>query len=385
MNGSLALTLAYLRFHRWKTILLVSALTLTLFLPLMLHRLIQHTEQHMAARAEATPMIAGAKGDRYDLVVNSLYFTTGSPDFITYGETQQIIDTGQADAFPLHVKYTARKKPVVGITLDYFKFRGLKPARGTLPLRLGDCVLGAGVAVDLDLEPGEQVLTDQTSLFNIAASYPLKLRITGILQETGTPDDQAIFVDLKTAWVIEGYAHGHDKVEGDSVLEQDGDLVRANASVTEYNEITDENINEFHLHGDTANLPISSIIIHPHTTKDGTLLKAEYNRSETRQMLVSTTIIEELLGMVFRVKRFFDASFGIVCIATALFIILIILLSLRIRKREMETMYKIGCSRGTMVKLQLAEWSVITLISLTLAAILAMAILRASPAWKLMS
>ena len=47
-------------------------------------------------------------------------------------------------------------------------------------------------------------------MYDLSAEYPLKMRVTGILAPTGTPDDLAVFTDVKTAWVIDGIGHGHD-------------------------------------------------------------------------------------------------------------------------------------------------------------------------------
>ena len=83
MNGLLRLTWSYLLFNRWKSLILVFCLAITIFLPLVLNSLIRVYETRLTARAASTPMIVGARGDRYDLVVNSLYFTTESPEMIT--------------------------------------------------------------------------------------------------------------------------------------------------------------------------------------------------------------------------------------------------------------------------------------------------------------
>ena len=41
------------------------------------------------------------------------------------------------------------------------------------------------------------------NLFDIAGVYPLKMEVVGILEATHTSDDLGIFVDLKTAWIIQ--------------------------------------------------------------------------------------------------------------------------------------------------------------------------------------
>ena len=42
------------------------------------------------------------------------------------------------------------------------------------------------------------------TLFDLAGVYPLKMHVAGVLEPTGGPDDAAVFVDIRTSWVIEG-------------------------------------------------------------------------------------------------------------------------------------------------------------------------------------
>jgi len=96
-------------------------------------------------------------------------------------------------------------------------------------------------------------------------------------------------------------------------------------------------------------------------------------------MLVPARVIEELMGIVFQVKRFFDANFALICLVTLLFMVLVVMLSLRIRKREMETMFRIGCSRTTVFRLQIAELCIVLFISLMLAGALSGTLLWYAP------
>ena len=77
------------------------------------------------------------------------------------------------------------------------------------------------------------------------------------------------------------------------------------------------------------------------------------------------------LGFVFKVKAFFDANVILVVVATSLFLALIVLLGLRVRQREMETLMKIGCARSMVARLVATE------LGITLAAGIAWAMLVA--------
>jgi putative ABC transport system permease protein len=356
---TLRLSWRYLAHHRLRTAILVVCVAIVFFLPLAVSFLIGHYEAELTARAARVPLVVGAKGSRYDLVLNSLYFKGRIPDDLSMAEATSLSDTGLATAVPLVVKRTAKGCPVVGTTLDYFEALSLSVAEGTLPVRLGDAVVGAAVARDLGLRPGTGLVTDVDKLYDISSTYPLRLRVTGVLAESRSPDDLAVFVDVKTAWVVEGLGHGH--VQPVEVRDESGILARRegevvfNDSIVKYIEITPENIDSFHFHGDPATFPLTAILAWPRDPKSGTILKGRYAVSETAQMLTPSAVVAELLGFVFRVKRFFDANFVLVTAATALFLTLIVLLTLRIRQREILTLTRIGCSRFTVLRLQATE------------------------------
>jgi putative ABC transport system permease protein len=253
VKDSLYLAWRYLAYHRIKTAILITSITLIVFLPVGLRVLVNQSADQLTARAEATPLLVGAKGSPLELVLNSLYFESDIPETMRYAEAIRLDTMGLAQPIPLYVRFTARGYPIVGTALEYFTFRGLEVASGTGLTMLGDCVLGARVAEQLDVRPGGTVVSSPESVFDIAGVYPLKMRVAGVLAFSDSPDDHAIFVDVKTAWVIEGLVHGHVDLSqagaATGVLRRDSSVITANASVVQYQEITADNIESFHFHG----------------------------------------------------------------------------------------------------------------------------------------
>jgi putative ABC transport system permease protein len=386
MSDALRLAWRYLRYHRARSLLLVAALTLTVVLPLSSRLLVNAFSERLGARARATPLVLGAKGDRFNLVMKALYFGEADAGTITLADVDDITSTGLASAIPLHLRYTTQGAPLVGTSLDYFELRKLHPAQGTLPLRIGHAVVGAEAARRLQLAPGDTVLSDQRSLYDLSATYPLQLDICGVLAESGTPDDEAIFIDVKTAWIIDGISHGHrnlasPRTDPSLILERTADEVKGNAAVVEYNTITPENIASFHTHAEHDALPISAAIVVPHSDKSATLLRARYKLSETRRLLDSANVVEEMTRLVFRVQKFFDANFALVATATGILLALIVTLSRQLRRRELETMRRIGCRAGLTMQLQIAELAIVLVASLVVAAGIGAAALTLAPHW----
>jgi len=375
MFDILYLAWRYLAYHRVKTVILVLSITLILFIPSGLQVLVDQSQQQLTSRAEATPLLIGAKGSPLELVLNSLYFSTEVPDRMTYAEVDRVLQTELADPLPLYVRFHSRGTPIVGTSLDYFAFRGLQLAQGRWMGRLGDCVVGAGVAAARGLEPGQHVVSSPESVLDLAGVYPLRMRITGTLTHTGTPDDDAVFVDVKTAWIIEGLAHGHEdlsrKEAAAGVLRKEGTKIIANASVRQYNEITDDNIGSFHFHGDTAAFPLTAIMAVPRDAKSGTLLMGRYLGAEERhQILQPRMVVDQLLATILTIQSFVLAALVSVAVATLATAALVFMLSLRLRKREIETLKKIGVARARVVALLASEIGVVLVISLVSASAL---------------
>ena len=203
MRDVLYLAWRYLVFHRLKTGILVTSIMLIVYLPTGLNAVIEQSAEHLTARAEQTPLLVGAKGSPLELALNSLYFSTDHPELIGYAEAISVMDSGLANAIPLYVRFRSRSHPIVGTSLDYFGFRDLNFASGRPMAVLGECVLGAAVAESLGVQPGDSVISSTDTVFDLAGVYPLKMKVAGVLERAFTPDDDAIFVDVKTAWVIE--------------------------------------------------------------------------------------------------------------------------------------------------------------------------------------
>ena len=379
MLDSFYIAWKYVSYNKIKTATLVACITLITFLPFSLELLLNESERQLMSRAVHTPLIVGAKGSSLDLVMNTLYFGEDLPELITMAASDRIADTDLALPIPMYVRFKARGNPIVGITLDYFDFRGLKIAQGRQLAVLGECVVGEKVAESLALKPGDSLVSSPESLFDLAGIYPLKMKVVGVLEKSHTSDDLAVFVDLKTAWVIQGLGHGHQdvtKIEDTTlILKRTESNVSATAKLFHYTEITEKNMASFHFHGNLSAYPISALIALPYDTKSGTILRGRYlSKEETQQIVKPEEVIAGLLQNIFRIKNVLDAVIAVVALATVLAVILVFALSLRLRQREIQTIFKIGCSRLTIVKLMAAEIMIIVLASAVLCSIMIFAV-----------
>jgi putative ABC transport system permease protein len=368
MMSSLYLAWQYTRFNKFKTIILVASITLIAVLPLALEILLAESERQLLDRAESTPLLVGAKGSALDLAMNSLYFDDEVPELMTMAAAERIYDTELALPIPLYVRFQARGLPIVGTSFDYFNFRKLTIAQGHSLTMLGDCILGAKAAAKLGIGPGDSLVSSPANLFDLAGVYPLKMKVVGVLAPNQTADDLAVFVDIKTAWIIQGLGHGHQDVtrtrDSTVILKRTEGNVAANAKLFHYTEITADNLDGFHFHGDTSIYPLTSVIAVPNDEKDGTLLRGRYlERDNAEQIIQPAEVIDGLLQNIFRIRNVLDAVIALVGLATVMAILLVFTLSLRLRQREVQTIFRLGCRKAMIGRMLLAEIVIILLVS----------------------
>lgn len=386
MKGAVQLAWRYVLRHGGRTGLLVLALGLALALPLAVRLLLQMARQEMVARAEATPLVLGAKGSPLELTLSSLYFGRRGLDAMEQRAVQEIRATGLAEAVPLHVRHHAQGAPVVGTTLEYFAFRGLSIARGRQMGRLGDCVVGAELARVRGLQPGGKVSTSPEQVFDLAGVYPLRMTVTGVLAKTGTADDHAVFVDVKTAWLIEGRAHGHEDLvqsqDPQAVLSRTGDNVVGSKAVRMYTEVTDGNLASFHFHGDIEKYPLTAVLVLPRDDKSRAILLGRHQqRGGAWQMVEPVREVESLLATLVQAERFAMVLLVLLGVAVSAIALLVFALSFKMRRREFETLQHLGISQGILVMVKASEVLLVAMLAAGVAGALLLAVGCLGPGW----
>jgi putative ABC transport system permease protein len=326
---------------------LALGLAVALFLPAFTRAAATVLERALLERALASPILVGAKGSPFDLVMASLYFRGGAGTAIRYGERARLAEYGVA--VPLVVRHSAFGVPVVGTSPEYFEQRGLALASGRRPARLGEVVAGSAAARRLELAAGATVRSDLANLYDLAGSYPTLLEVVGVAAPTGTPDDEVLLADVRTSWLLDGRLHGHQEVSDEEALNpeaSEAENLEASAAVFLFQRINDDNRDTFHLHGSSDEAPITAVLVFPRDARRHDQLLGDYALEETLQAVRPLEVVRSVLGIVLRVSAALDAYFAAVAVSTLAFAILVVLLSLRLRTAELDLMRRIGASRG---------------------------------------
>lgn len=375
------MTFYHLIRNKTASLLMLLALSITFYFPMLSNALSSLLYEHMMSRAESTPLIVVAKGSRFQSVLNTIYFKTDTLETLPKRVFDDLRKRENIEVIPIFNVFTAQVSirgqfqsvPIIATTQDYLSFRNLNFEKGDMFLFPGEVVIGHRLARETGLTVGDTILSEITSLINLNAIHPLRLKIVGVLKETGTEDDSMIFSDLKSGWIMTGSFHGHGspvELGEDYILDEDGRVVTMKGNVITYTQVDESNLSSFHFHGDPGELPLTSIIVIPKDERAGIITAGRINARGDYSAYRPASVMEEFFGLIFAINKIFNSYFILVMSAVSCFIAIIILLSARLRRDEFKTIQTLGGSRFVACKLFLCEYSILLVGSLLLAFLL---------------
>ncbi|MFZ9882580.1 MAG: FtsX-like permease family protein, partial [Phycisphaerales bacterium] len=304
---------------------------------------------------------------------------------LAMGDLARVEREALATAVPLALGPTAAGHAVVGTTLDYFDRRALAPRSGAMFATIGECVVGASVARARTLSPGSRFFTDPSSLSDLAGVFPLELVVAGVLPATNSPDDDAIFVDLRTLWTIQGLGHGHEEPAqsqaAGAVIGQDGDRTIAGEALPIERRAAEGVSESFHFHGSPEAFPISAALVYPRDAKAQAIVLGRFtSEKEPLQAVRPEQFADRVLDRIFGVGR----VLGAIALGTAALVALVaattFALSIRLRADELRLMRRLGASRARVAVLLAVEACVLLAVAAVIAAALAVTAPAAAPA-----
>jgi len=362
--------------HRWRSAaLLALSLAVLVGLPALTARLAGDYERRVRARAAATPLVLTAPGSRLDAFLHACYFHRRELPTLELGAVRELQRGARGALVPLHARNRVRGAPLVGTDPGYRRHRGLRVVDGRWPLRVGECALGAELAVAWGLGPGNQVATDVDDALGIEGGFPHRLTVRAVVDGPAA-DRGVVFTTLATAWVVDGHGHGHDDAGGDDVvLAREEEHTTYNAALAIERDLDGTAI---HFHADPDALPITAALAFPADAEDAALLRARAEGAALRAT-VPDSAVAELLGLVLRLRGFLDAQFAMVGGVAVLLLAAFVALAWRTRAEERAALRRLGASRALTAALFAGEWAAIAATAALLVAVAWLALLLIDP------
>jgi putative ABC transport system permease protein len=182
--------------------LVVAAISVAVFLVLAISQLRQDARESFADAVSGVDLIVGARASPTELMLYSVFHLGRPVRSMAFEHLDAItrIDS-VAWAVPLQLGDSYRGYPVVGTTPLFFEktggASGLSFSSGQSFTQVFDAVLGADLARRFGLKTGDAIVLTHGKGDGLAQDHADRpFAVTGVLQKTGTPADNAVFISL---------------------------------------------------------------------------------------------------------------------------------------------------------------------------------------------
>ncbi|APH03753.1 ABC transporter permease [Bacillus weihaiensis] len=335
-------TLKSLKGRKTSSLFLIISIAIAVALTCSVLLISSGVEDGIKKQAESYDLIVGAEGSPLQLTLNSLMYVDTPTGNVPYELYESLVkDDNVLKAIPLALGDSYKGRSIVGTNLDFFEpFREGLPDRFTLKegewfAKSGEVVLGSQLAKDADLRIGDEFHGNHGGGTHAIEHEDYSYEVVGILNSTGTADDQAIFTPIESVWEV------HDHEEDDSSSEE---------------------------HEDEKE--ITALLIKPEQLGLAPLIKNEIEAFADVQAVYPVTVLRQLLDTFTSGTAIAMILVGIALFMAMLFIVFAILSSVNQRKKETEILKALGVPRSKVLLNLLLEQIILSFIGTSIGGVL---------------
>ncbi len=346
----------------------LTAVSMGLGVALVVAVLVIHAvvDQSFHRGGEGYDLLVGDKGGELELVLNAVYYLRESVGSVPYSYYQEFTDgqfAAQVElAVPICMGHSFRGFPCVGTVPEMFDeltYLGVNyefaEGKNFKAENHYDAVIGATVARETRLKLGDkfQALHGEGEG---AESHQQQFNVVGILAQTGTPNDRALFVNLEGFYTIHTHERQEDQPHDGSDAHDHGDA---------------HDHSDGHEHGDrhdhaseATEKPVTALLVRvagrdldrAEWTKQKQQLEREINDGLVAQAVIPLHVISKLFdGIIGNVQRILLIMAVLIVVVAGLGIMVSIYNSMSDRRHEIAVMRALGASRLTVMVVILLE------------------------------
>ena len=220
---STLLQVAYqsLRYRMSGVLLTILSVALSVFVLLGVEHVRQETRSGFASTVSGVDLIVGARTGDINLLLLSVFRIGNATANVTWDAVEAISEEERVSwVVPISLGDSHKNFRVVGTTEEFFeryKYGGGQPLDfidGQKFNREAEVVLGAQVAVELSYGLGDSLILSH-GMADVSFSHhdQVPIEVVGVLERTGTPVDNALFVNLETIEAIHADEEEHEHEE----------------------------------------------------------------------------------------------------------------------------------------------------------------------------
>jgi putative ABC transport system permease protein len=272
-------------------------------------------------------LVVGAKGSPMQILLAGVFHLDQSTGNIPLATVRQLRQQPLvAQAVPTSLGDSYRGHRIVGTTADYLALYRLELAQGQGWTKPMQAVLGAEVARQAGLKPGDQ-FHGTHGLASGGDEHEHAYEVTGVLAPTGGVADRLVLTDLASVWEAHA-AHGHGASDRRGDHEDHGDHAEHDA----------------HESQDDAGLEVSMVLVRYRSPLAAVMLPRWVNAQPGLQASVpalETARLLSIVGVGVEVLR----GFGLVLLlAAALSVLVALLHAVRERQGDLAMLRMLGAT-----------------------------------------
>ena len=303
-------------------------------------------------------LVIGAKGSPLQLILSSLYHLDAPTGNMPVSEAKAFLNPKHPifkSAIPLSLGDSHRGYRIVGTNTGFIDLYAAKFADGKLFEENMEVVVGATVAKNLNIKPGDEfksshgLIEDENLVHEDAAPF----KVVGILKKTGSVIDQLIVTKTQSIWAV----HDEHDHEAEESAEHDHNEAEHNHEHDEAEHSEDLPLTSY------EDKCITSLLV-KFKGRNIQALNMARNINENTNFQAATPAIEinrlyTLLGVV---EEALKAMALLIIFVSGLSIFISLFSSLRERKYELAVMRTLGARPGFLFQLIIFEGIIIAVL-----------------------
>lgn len=357
--------------RRFAVILTICTIALSIGLLVLVEQLRSEVRQSFQRSVSGTDLIVGGRTAPIQLLLYSVFGLGDATNNISIETWRQLDELPEvAWSIPVALGDSHRGFRVMGTSdqfLAHFRYADRRPlavASGAWFDDLFDVVIGQQVARQLEYELGDElVLAHGAGRVTLQSHDNLPFQVSGILEPTGTPIDQQLFISLAAHRAIHiGWERG-TPMPGAQI---DADRARARAETLEPDSLT-------------------ALFLGLETRQAVFGLQSRINRynQEALTAIMPGITLQELWRITGTVEQVLLLVAGLVVLSGLLGMLTVLLTTLNERRREMAILRANGARPLQIASLLVFEAGLISLAGIGLGVGLALAVQAGTAGWLL--
>ena len=327
--------LRHMATRRAKLLMTALSVIITASVALLAYNISTQVSEGIVNTAAKYDIIIGPSGSATQLAMNTMFFTDKPLGTIPYSLVDELKGSGLVnEAIPFSMGDSYNAAPIVGT--DARLLDGKPLASGELFAEPLEAVVGASVAGQYGLKPGDEIVTSHGLGEGGTTHAEHPLRVVGVLKRTDTAYDNAVFTPVSTIWAL----HDHGEEEEHDEHEEH-----------EAHEEHDEHDEHDHAHEGQ----ICAVLVRSTGFNAWSQLMSLYGDRSEYLIINPNTVLREVLENVDLSRKIVYLLCAVILVMNLFVVSVIALLSLYDARREIALMRLIGIGMGKINRLYLIQ------------------------------